>query len=174
MTITARSIRCWLLLHQLLMPLKRQLSQKVVVEISGCYQVFATTDVTILGYSWMLRVPSWISVSLYSTQLRCRWLLVMNNVPDIPKVVSVQRLRPGSQSVVSAFQEEVVTVPSFDVRFVLTEAHSEYDAGKTAKENADRLIEVENATVSNLVVGVLFAQARSGDNGVGYCSASST
>ena len=81
---------------------------------------------------------------------------------NIPKVVSVQRLRPGSQSVVSAFQEEVVTVPSFDVRFVLTEAHSEYDGGKTAKENADRLIEVENATVSNLVVGVPFAQARSG------------
>ena len=82
---------------------------------------------------------------------------------DIPKVVSIQRLRPGSQSVVSAFQEEVVTVPSFDVRFVLTEAHSEYDGGKTAKENADRLIEVENATVSNLVVGVPFARARSGD-----------
>ena len=39
----------------------------------------------------------------------------------LPKVVSVQRLRPGSQTVVAAFQEEVVTVPSFNVRIVLTE-----------------------------------------------------
>ena len=38
-----------------------------------------------------------------------------------PKVVSIQRLRPGSQSVVSAFQEAIVTVPSFDVRIVFTE-----------------------------------------------------
>ena len=33
-----------------------------------------------------------------------------DQLEDIPKVVSIQRLRPGSQSVVSAFQEEVVTV----------------------------------------------------------------
>ena len=76
----------------------------------------------------------------------------------LPKVVSVQRLRPGSQSVVAAFQEEVVTVPSFDVRFVLSEAHSEYDGGKTADENAKRLIEVENGVPSNLVVGQTFSR----------------
>ena len=74
-------------------------------------------------------------------------------------MVSVQRLRPGSQSVVAAFQEEVVTVPSFDVRFVLSEAHSEYDGGKTADENAKLLIEVENGVPSNLVVGVPFARS---------------
>ena len=79
---------------------------------------------------------------------------------DIPKVVSIQRLRPGSQTVVAAFQEEVVTDFQFDVRFVLTEAHSEYDAGKNANENAGRLIEVENGEVRNLVVGTTFAQVR--------------
>ena len=81
---------------------------------------------------------------------------------DIPKVVSIQRLRPGSQSVVAAFQEEVVTVPSFDVRFVLSEAHSEYDGGKTADENAELLIEVENGVPSNLVVGIDFARSGAG------------
>ena len=75
---------------------------------------------------------------------------------DLPKVVSIQRLRPGSQTVVSAFQEEVITDDSFDVRFVLTEGHSEYDGGKTADENAKRLIEVENGVPSNLVVGTTF------------------
>ena len=83
---------------------------------------------------------------------------------DIPKVVSIQRLRPGSQSVVAAFQEEVVTVPSFDVRFVISEGHSEYDGGKTADENANRLIEVENGVPSNLVVGVPFAQVGTGED----------
>ena len=77
----------------------------------------------------------------------------------VPTVVSVQRLRPGSQTVVAAFQEEIVTVPSFDVRFVLSEAHSEYDGGKTADENAKRLIEVDNGVPSNLVVGVPFARS---------------
>ena len=90
-----------------------------------------------------------------ATQLRCRKAV---DTEGVPKVVSVQRLRPGSQTVVAAFQEEVVTVPSFDVRFVLSEAHSEYDSGKTADENAKRLIEVENGVPSNLVVGVPFAR----------------
>ena len=87
----------------------------------------------------------------------------ITSTEGLPTVVSVQRLRPGSQSVVAAFQEEVVTVPSFDVRFVLSEAHSEYDGGKTADENAKLLIEVENGVPSNLVVGVPFAQI--GDEG---------
>ena len=80
----------------------------------------------------------------------------------LPKVVSIQRLRPGSQTVVAAFQEEIVTDTSFDVRFVLTEAHSEYDGGKTADENAKRLIEVEGGVPSNLVVGVPFARSFAG------------
>ena len=83
----------------------------------------------------------------------------ITDTAGLPTVVSVQRLRPGSQSVVAAFQEEIVTVPSFDVRFVLSEAHSEYDGGKTADENAKRLIEVENGVPSNLVVGVPFARS---------------
>ena len=38
-----------------------------------------------------------------------------------PRVVSVQRLRPGSQTVVSAFQEERIAAAPFNVRIVLSE-----------------------------------------------------
>ena len=81
-----------------------------------------------------------------------------DQLANIPKVVSIQRLRPGSQTVVAAFQEEIVTDFRFDVRFVLSEAHSEYDSDKNRHENAGRLIEVENGRVNNLVVGTTFAQ----------------
>ena len=75
----------------------------------------------------------------------------------LPKVVSIQRLRPGSQTVVCGFpRRSHYGSDSFDVRFVLTEGHSEYDGGKTADENAKRLIEVENGVPSNLVVGTTF------------------
>ena len=40
-----------------------------------------------------------------------------DQLTNIPKVVSIQRLRPGSQSVVAAFQEDVVTDPSFNVSY---------------------------------------------------------
>ena len=73
---------------------------------------------------------------------------------NIPKVVSIQRLRPGSQSVVAAFQEDVVTDPSFNVRIVLTEHPNGPDP-----LNAANLIEVENGVPSNLVAGVLFARS---------------
>ena len=43
---------------------------------------------------------------------------------DRPKVVSIQRLRPSSQSVVSAFQENQIAPEPFDVRIVLTEARA--------------------------------------------------
>ena len=39
---------------------------------------------------------------------------------DVPGVVSIQRLRPGSQTVVSAFQEERIPADPFNVRIVLT------------------------------------------------------
>ena len=119
-----------------------------------------TTDPTIqatdgtdtkLNMSKLVQHTVTLSVAPSTTQLA-----------NIPKVVSVQRLRPGSQTVVAAFQEEVVTIPSFDVRFVLTEAHSEYDSGKTADENAKRLIEVEKGVPSNLVVGVPFLRQANG------------
>ena len=67
--------------------------------------------------------------------------------PDRPNVVSIQRLRPGSQTVVSAFQEEKVT-GAFDVRIVFTEKPHDF---KLAHINA------EGGTASNLVVGVPFA-----------------
>jgi len=72
----------------------------------------------------------------------------------IPKVVSIQRLRLGSQTVVAAFQEERVDLnvfPTFDVRIVLTKPHT-FDPA-----NAGNLVEVENGTASGLVVGQKFA-----------------
>ena len=81
--------------------------------------------------------------------------------PSRPMVVSVQRLRPGSQTVVAAFQEAEVTGP-FDVRIVLTEAA--FKPGKDDAINADD-IEVTNGTASGWVVGVPFARVGQGDAG---------
>ena len=72
-----------------------------------------------------------------------------------PKVVSIQRLRPGSQTVVSAFQEQVIPAAPFDVRIVLTEHPNGIALDKTADVNAKNLVEVENGVPSNLVVGTL-------------------
>ena len=71
----------------------------------------------------------------------------------LPKVVSIQRLRPGSQTVVAAFQEERVDLklfPTFDVRIVLTKGHTANPL------NAGSLVEVENGTASVLIVGQKF------------------
>ena len=68
---------------------------------------------------------------------------------DTPAVVSIQRLRPGSQTVVAAFQEAAVT-GAFTVRVVLSEAPSD-PAGFHGKIN------VANATKSGYVIGTPFA-----------------
>ena len=69
---------------------------------------------------------------------------------DTPAVVSIQRLRPGSQTVVAAFQEAAVTGP-FTVRIVLSE---------TPADAADFLgkINVANATKSGFVIGTPFVR----------------
>ena len=72
-----------------------------------------------------------------------------------PQAVSIQRLRPGSQTVVSAFQEEIVT-GAFDVRIVLTKAHT------ADPLNAANLVEVENGVASALVKGVSFLRQVNG------------
>ena len=69
---------------------------------------------------------------------------------DRPRVVSIQRLRPSSQAVVSAFEEEKVT-GAFDVRIVLTEKPHDFKLAT---------INVEGGTASNLVVGVPFTMLR--------------
>ena len=78
------------------------------------------------------------------------------DIDDLPSVVSIQRLRPGSQTVVSAFQEEKITTAPFDVRIVLTKAHT------ADPLNAENLVEVENGVASALVVGETFLR-RDGD-----------
>ena len=65
-----------------------------------------------------------------------------------PNVVSIQRLRPGSQAVVSAFEEASVT-GAFDVKIVFTELPFEFALAKIA---------VDGGTASNLVVGVPFTR----------------
>ena len=71
----------------------------------------------------------------------------------IPKVVSIQRLRPGSQTVVSAFQEERIKAEPFNVRIVLTALPHGIDLA-----DVNNLVEVENGTVSGLVTGVPFTR----------------
>ena len=69
-------------------------------------------------------------------------------------MVSIQRLRPGSQTVVSAFQEEKVT-GAFDVKIVFTELPRKAVDGETFASDD---IEVDGGTASNLVVGVPFSR----------------
>ena len=64
-----------------------------------------------------------------------------------PKVVSIQRLRPGSQTVVAAFQEAILQPEPFDVRIVFTEA---WNVDLTPK--IGDILEVSNGTASNVVV----------------------
>ena len=70
---------------------------------------------------------------------------------DRPRVVSIQRLRPSSQSVVSAFKERQIAPEPFDVRIVLTEKPHDFKLAT---------INVEGGTASNLVVGVPFTMLR--------------
>ena len=80
----------------------------------------------------------------------------VEDTAGLPKVVSIQRLRPGSQTVVSAFQEERIVAAPFNVRIVLSEAPNGIDL---AAANAhELLVAVENGTVSNLVIGTLFSR----------------
>ena len=74
-----------------------------------------------------------------------------------PRVVSIQRLRPGSQTVVAAFQEVRIKAEPFNVRIVLTEHPNGPDP-----LNAVNLIEVENGVPSNLIVGETFLRQVSG------------
>ena len=70
-----------------------------------------------------------------------------------PTVVSIQRLRPGTQLVLSAFEEKVVT-GAFDVRIVLTELPS-------GGFKLDDHVKVDGGTASSLVVGKTFSRAGS-------------
>ena len=75
-------------------------------------------------------------------------------IPSRPMVVSIQRLRPGSQTVVAAFQEAKVT-GAFDVRIVLTEQG--FKPGKGDAINAAD-IKVDGGTASGWTVGVPFSR----------------
>ena len=74
---------------------------------------------------------------------------------DRPRVVSIQRLRPSSQAVVSAFEERQIVPEPFDVRIVLTEARNGIDVSKPGD-----FVAVTNGTASHLVVGVPFTMLR--------------
>ena len=63
-----------------------------------------------------------------------------------PQVVSIQRLRPGSQTAVAAFQEAEVT-GAFDVRIVISELPHDFKIDH---------IEVTNGTKSGFVKGATF------------------
>ena len=69
---------------------------------------------------------------------------------ETPAVVSIQRLRPGSQTVVAAFQEAAVTGP-FTIRVVLSE--TPHDAANFAGK-----INVTNGIKSGFVIGTPFAR----------------
>ena len=80
-----------------------------------------------------------------------------------PKVVSIQRLRPGSQTVASAFLEQKIPSEPFNVRIVLSEKPAGIpDVTLTADELAVKLVDVggDEGVVSNLVIGTPFEMLR--------------
>ena len=84
-----------------------------------------------------------------------------------PRVVSIQRLRPGSQTVASAFLEEKIPSEPFNVRIVLSEKRKGIpDVTKTADELAKDLVDIDDkeGTVSNLVIGTPFEMLRTGED----------
>ena len=86
-----------------------------------------------------------------------------------PKVVSIQRLRPGSQTVASAFLEQKIPSEPFNVRIVLSEKPKGIpDVTLTADELAVKLVDIggDEGVVSNLVIGTPFEILRVGGNDV--------
>ena len=119
----------------------------VVVEISGG---LLTTDPTVLATDGTDTKMN-LSKVVHHT-------ITISAAPaanaDRPNVVSIQRLRPGSQTVVSAFEEAEVT-GAFDVRIVFTELPRKAVDGEAFALDD---IEVDGGTASNLVVGVPFSR----------------
>ena len=74
-----------------------------------------------------------------------------------PQVVSIQRLRPGSQTAVAAFQEAEVT-GAFDVRIVISELPHDFKIDH---------ITVTNGTKSGFVKGATFLRRVGGTVGAG-------
>ena len=118
---------------------------KVVIEIPAGIE---TTDPTVLA-------TDGTDTKLNESKLVQHTITLSEAVDTtgLPKVVSIQRLRPGSQTVVSAFQEERIVAAPFNVRIVLTELPNGIDLA-----DVNNLVEVENGTVSGLVIGTLFAR----------------
>ena len=117
---------------------------RVVIEIP----VIGTTDPTVLGTvgdDTLLNMSKFVQHTIT--------LSLAAVTKDVPKVVSIQRLRPGSQTVVSAFQEERIEPEPFNVRIVLSAPPHGIDLA-----DVNNFIEVENGTVSGLVTGVPFAR----------------
>ena len=84
----------------------------------------------------------------------------VNYDADDAKVVSIQRLRPGSQAAVAAFQDEEIKPDPFDVRVVLTEMRFDRIAlaDRTPDELAADLVSVGGGEASNLRVGTPFTR----------------
>ena len=89
----------------------------------------------------------------------------VNYDADDAKVVSIQRLRPGSQAAVAAFQDEKISPEVFDIRVVLTEMRFDRIAlaDKTPDQLAADLVKVDGGKAENLRVGTPFARAFVGD-----------
>ena len=112
-----------------------QRSLKVIIEIPAGIET--STDPTVLATDGT--DTSECGVSL------CSHTITLSEDPvdtaGVPTVVSIQRLRPGSQTVVRAFQEERIAAEPFNVRIVLTELPNGIDLA-----DVNNFIEVENGT----------------------------
>ena len=111
------------------LPLMKLAIPKEVRDAEGAVTIVGTQKIHIVVPAGVPSLdPSNVDRSLEGTRsfdLR----KVVDQDRDNPLVVSIQRLRPGSQTVVAAFQEAAVT-GEFNVRVVITEEPKSLDLKK--------------------------------------------
>ena len=148
---------------------KRRLIVKITPQTAAGDPIIDEVTITIPAFE----TPDTRVGDLHDMSIAVTHTILVREADDVDydvedaNVVSIQRLRPGSQSAVAAFQDEEISPDPFNVRVVLTEMRFDRVAlaDKTPDELAKELVAVGGGEASNLVVGTPFAQERDGEGG---------
>ena len=141
---------------------KRQLSVSITPQTAAGDPIIDEVTITIPAFETPdTRVDGKHDMSIAVTHtILVREADDVNYDADDANVVSIQRLRPGSQSAVATFLDEEISPDPFNIRVVLTEVRFDRVAlaDKTPDELAKELVAVGGGEASNLRVGTPFAQ----------------
>ena len=145
----------------------RQLSVSITPQAAGAPAILEQITITIPAFE----TPDTRVDDLHDMSIAVEHIILIRDAADVAldaddaQVVSIQRLRPGSQTAVAAFQDEEISPDPFDIRVVLTESRfNRIDyIEKTPDELAEELIEVDGGKVSDLRKGVPFEIRRPTD-----------